>query len=236
MLVSILLLTLQTTPGYVPATWLRLPESDPSERAVFADFIGVSGPVEVSCKVPPSGVPEACRAEADPEGLGLERVALAAMRSARFTPATQDGHPVESDVVFLFRNTPAKLPPPEGPAPTAEALVLATRIANRMSDRIEQSGRLVADVAADRRDIVQDWIDEVLPFDRQALVDRIAGRFARVLTIDQLRNLDAGLPPGGEWPSWERFNGADYRDVRQADAGAELRRRYCSAYDCDAAD
>ena len=204
-----------------------------SERAIFADFIGLSARVTLECEVTETGSAQDCGlVDSVPAGAGFERVAMASAATMRFSPKVVDGLPVASRIrVPLTFRAPPPFPPYHGdePAPeTVEALLPLARFIVAEGG----SGRIVADVDDDRRAEVQGWIDEVLPADPEGDARRIALRFARTLTPEQVQDIAAGRRPSGELPDFETLNGAEAPDPRLIAAGQELKRRYCAAYDC----
>jgi hypothetical protein len=207
--------------------------AQPSGRTIFADFIGLPGRVILACNVPVSGALENCKVvSATPEGVGYERLALEGAATARMSPKLVGGKPTPTTVRFGMNFPVAEdFPPYTGPEPSEEAIALARPLAEQ-NLRKQGYARIVADVAADRQALVQSWIDELLPPDPEQEVRRFSLRFARTLTLEQLRNINAGKPPGGVLPDFRTFNGADYPDPKQIAAGKELRRRYCAKFDC----
>ncbi len=234
MILSLLLLFAQTAApdaATVNPEWIKQPE--PSGRTIFADFIGLPGKVTLDCQLPVSGIPEDCKVVSTiPEGVGYERVALGGVSTGRLSPKLVAGHPTPTRVRFTMTFPAAPpFPPYVGPEPSEEVMALARPIAERIV-RGQASGRIVADVAPDRQAVVQSWIDELLPADPEGEARGLSLRFARTLSLEQLRNLNAGLPPGGNLPDFRTLNGAQSPDPKLIRAGDELRRRYCAAYDC----
>lgn len=215
----------------VPVQVLSSAETD--QRTIFADFIGLSARIIVECDVTSFGLPEDCVvAEATPAGAGFERVALSSAASLKLSPQLEDGKPVAAKVsIPLTFRSRDPFPPYEGAEPDAETVNALLPFARR----IVASGvpvSVVADVAQDRRAVVQGWIDELLPPDPDGDALRIARRFGRVLTPIQVQEVAAGRRPSGSLPDWETLNSADHSDPRLQSAAHELRRRYCAEYDC----
>ncbi|ATQ43248.1 hypothetical protein CSW64_12880 [Caulobacter mirabilis] len=223
----------QSAPATTDANPKWIQHADASGRTIFADFIGLPGQVTLLCELPVSGRLENCTvASATPEGVGHEAVALDAAKTARMSPKIVGGEATPTTVRFTM-NFPeaAPFPPYKSPEPSDEALALARPIAARILAG-QGSGRIVADVAADRQALVQSWIDELLPVDSEADLRRVSLQLARTMTTEQLTNIAAGKPPGGTVPDFVTLNAAQDPDPRRTAAADELRRRYCAQFDC----
>jgi hypothetical protein len=172
-----------------------------------------------------------CEATATPEGIGYERIALEWVRMARMRPYRENGQPIALVVNFdVSFPIPEAWPDYTGPEPSDE---MVAEIRSDLTDSMRQAARagcIVADVAPDRQAIVQAWIDELVPCDGDAAEERVARRIGRVILSRQATGLtgEALRRPA----SFEEINSADSIDPAIAAAGAELRARYCDAYDC----
>lgn len=233
MILSLLMLLAQAAPDAVNAapTWIK--PAEPTGRTIFADFIGLPGKVTLDCHLPTYGIPEDCRViSAVPEGAGYERVAVGGASTGLLSPKLVDGRPTPTRVQLIMTFPAAPdFPPYTGPEPSEEAIALARPIAKERV-RLQASGRIVADVAPDRQVLVQSWLDELLPPDPEAEIEQMSLQLARVLSLEQMRNINAGRPPGGVLPDFRTLNGAQFPDPKLIKAADELRRRYCAAYDC----
>lgn len=232
MSLGLLLLLFQAAPQAADAapTWL---EPAQPGRTIFADFIGLHAKVGLLCDLPVSGQLENCTVvSAIPEGAGYEDVALEGAKNAKLTPKITGGKPVPTTIRFTMNFPETEpFPPYTGPAPSEEAMALARPIAAHVL-RSQGSGKIVADVASDRRALVQSWIDETLPPNPEGDLQRVTLQFARVMTLEQLKNMNAGRAPGGTPPDFVTLNAAQDPDPRLIKASAELRERYCAQFDC----
>lgn len=234
MILSLLLLFAQgAAPVAATAdpTWIK--PIEPTGRTIFADFIGLPGQVTLDCLLPTFGIPEDCKiVSAVPEGAGYERLAVGAASTGRMSPKLVNGRPtpVRVRIKLSFPVAP-DFPPYAGPEPSEEAIALARPIAEERVRR-QASGRIVADVAPDRQVVVQSWIDELLPPNPEAEIEKMSLQLARVLSLEQMRNINAGRSPGGVLPDFRTLNGAQFPDPNLIAAAEELRRRYCGLYDC----
>ncbi len=212
----------------------RLVSIEPStERTIFADFIGLSGRVVLDCDLLPTGILENCVVQdAVPTDAGFERLALANSSHLRYSPQLEGGKPIGTDVTvpFVFKARPS-FDPYVGAEPSQDAIAALKPLA-RFIVAGGGSGRIVADLPEDRRAKVQAWIDELLPIDPEAEVVRIAKRYARTLTTEQIEAIAARRQPPGELPDFETLNSADFLDPAMEAAADELKRRYCAEYDC----
>ena len=205
----------------------------------FAALLETPGWARVECWVEADGHPFVCQIVGEsPRGLGFGSAARVIIASARVGVSRIDGRPVPTTI-----STNVRFRPPEvrsawdGPEPSTSQLALALELVSSMPEAFPTNYRdmMMDGLDFDRREVVGPWIDELLPMDREEALRIQALQIARLFSEDDLRRIRAGEPV--EAPSPEAFQAACPEPTpREVAAIAELRRRYCSRYDCEVAD
>lgn len=220
-----------------PTTWLEPPSVTPDDYPRFASIVGITGEVQVACRVSIDGRPMGCRAvSARPSGLGFEPIAVEIVERGRLSPARDKSGPVESDfsvrVPFSISSDPFTAPAWEGPEPSPAQRAAGETYARRaiLDPAYRSDARWgLQDLPTEMRDTVRGWTDELF---REDLSFRtLSMSMARVLARRGLDRFPSEKP--ADWSDWvAELSSAksDYFDAKAANA--ELRRRYCARYDC----
>lgn len=216
--------------GRIDPTWARQPTAEgyPS----LAGFLELPGDVMLQCYVSRPGPPEDCEVKsASPEGLGFEAFALRSALNGRLTPKLVEWKPQpRAPIRFTMRFRMRETPPYSGPQPTDEAMALAREYI-RVVSVADDPPCVIVDVAEDRRARVQSWVDELLPCGSEAFTYAETLRVARLLTVAQLAELNAGKSIK-ELVSREQFFSTDMNTEELTKVRDELVARYCALYEC----
>jgi hypothetical protein len=217
-----------------PPSWISAP------RATMPDFAGlmqIEGDVDLRCQVTVAGQLEACEVlSVRPDGLGFRNAALASTGDAELTPRMVGGVPQQSETRFTIRfrvpdwDFVEPIIPYTGPPPAPRALDLARQFIRTTGYVVTEAPRPVVDVEVDRRDNVQAIVDSIYPSPEE-INERTAVLLTRILGEDDLQRLVAGEPVRNP-PADELLSAASSDLVNPFAWRAEIRARYCAAYDC----
>ncbi|MET4683596.1 TonB family protein [Brevundimonas faecalis] len=212
-------------------SWREPPRSSSTDHPIFAHNLNISGSALVHCTVSDGGIATNCQIlEEAPSGLGFGTAAINVVQRARLNPRRVDGMAIQASIETRvnFKTPPAlqgeSVPVWTGPEPTADQIAAAlerTKIVG-VKPSFHQLG--VDDLPEDRREIVRAWVEELFP--NQDAVEQYTA-----LAMARLQAKQTSLGATGYRPSPEDFLLAIGRP-EVAVAKAELKRRYCAAYDC----
>ena len=219
-------------PGAVitnPA-WIRRPQPD---MPALPLILGLAGQVDMVCNVGPDGTIADCDTHADPEGVGFEEAARAAIPLARLRPRMVDGAGSMATVSFTVSFQPEelmRLPAYEGHEPSPE---LTTLVAGSMREAtyVDAFGDLVVDrLSPDERVRLTPILRAAFIEHRRNWIDAQALAIARNLPESARATLAAGRYPDApaEW------NESAFDQVREIELRiyARARELYCASYAC----
>jgi len=178
-----------------------------------------------------------------PEGLGFKDAAVQVVRTGIIRPRTVDGVPVPATFrVSVDFGLGEELPPPPpytGPKPTPRAMSLAAQLsaetfaAHPMPEPWAEDLR---GLAADRREIVLGWLNELFPHDPTELQRLLTLGIARTISQKDLETWSqTGQLPSSVTPAMALEAAGDLVEDR-TEAWTELRRRFCARWDCGPSD
>jgi hypothetical protein len=236
----------QTTPTVQPARWLNPPSSDAAADFMpgFANMLAVDGYVTLTCEVEHVGPPENCAvARESPTGLGFGEAALKIAQLGVLRPRLVDGKAVRAEISFSlpFMAYPLVLDPPRpytGPAPSEAALTFARDLVRRDLLQIKKlnDAGMYDGLSPERIEVVRPWIDELFHVPDERIVNDLGLAMARVMTMGELASYQTdGVPALLRMQSMEDLMEAASSDlftVKEGLALRELRRRYCTAFEC----
>ncbi|CAN5377915.1 hypothetical protein BH09PSE1_BH09PSE1_12520 [soil metagenome] len=226
----------------VNPSWARPPSGDLLDEPMppFAMLIEVDGDVVLECRtLAQVGAPQNCEVvSTSVTGLGFEAKALEMATTGLINPRTVDGVPQPGRFRFRtrFRAEDVKPQPYAGPPPTAERLRLARAFVDRIDVPVGEDlcPSMFPELEPVRRQRVQRWSCELFPFDAEREKARYALFLARILTESELKTAVATGTIPREEPGVVEFDKAssDFEYPGHDVHAAELRARYCEAYDC----
>lgn len=203
----------------------------------FATLMGLSGRVTVSCRIEADGHPYLCDvADETPRGLGFGAAARVIVASGEIKAARLSGsvvtRTIRSNVFFALPEDDLPFGNWTGPEPSASRLALARQMVGRMPYRPEVPDQMDG-LDFDRRQIVGEWIDELMPRDPARENEVLVIQLARLFDEDELRRIGDGQPV--DIPSEQEFLAA-CPDPTPSELAAieELKRRYCARWECGA--
>ncbi|CAN5354954.1 hypothetical protein BH10PSE1_BH10PSE1_18610 [soil metagenome] len=245
-MITAVLVTAALAQGVVvnPA-WVTTPSGEMLEEAMppFATLISVDAHVTLECRtLIRVAAPQDCEVVSTTvRGMGFEAKALETAMTGLIAPRAVNGFPKPGHIRFTvhFRAEDWKAVAPRpyvGPEPSAERLRLARTFVDlyhppRPDDLYAE---LYPELEPIRRARVQRWVRELFPLDEERERTRAALFLARLLSEADLKTAVAtGVIPR-ERPGNAEFEKAasDFGDPRYEAQAAELRARYCAAYDC----
>ena len=222
-------------------SWARPPDSDVTSDLMpgFAQQLDLRGWARVRCYQETDGHPYNCRVvEERPHGLGFGAAARVIVASGELRLGRVAGIPTpgEMQTTVRFRvQDETDENAWSGPEPSEIQLKLARQIVDRAYEEGEpEEDDSLDGLDFDRRAVVQAWVDELFVQVRAERREAHVLQLARLASESDLRRLLAGdyVSP----PDMDRFESA-YPESKAAKAAtAELRRRYCERYSCDASD
>lgn len=222
-----------------PPSWRTAPDPNLAGELMpgLAGLMGISGRATVRCLAVGDGRPSRCHvADERPAGLGFGSAARLVVASGEVRAARSDGRIVTSWINSTVNFTAFDLDQPvrqwTGPEPSEEGLALARRVVKTdLAAHLPTVDELIAGLDFDRRALVRNWIEELLPGLEATNRDAPAIQLARLLTPEQLRTILAGgdVPT----PDYETYEAA-FQDVSAEELIAlrELRRRFCERWSC----
>ena len=225
-----------------PATnWARTPDPEVTSDLMpgFAAQLDLRGWAIVRCYQETDGHPYNCRVvEERPQGLGFGSAARVVVASGELRLGRVAGIPMPGEVQARVRfrvEDEADEGGWSGPEPSEIQLKLARQIVDRAyEDGEPEEDNFLDGLDYDRRAVVQAWVDELFVEVRAERREALVLQLARLASESDLRRLLAGdyVSP----PDMDRFESA-YPESKAAKAAvAELRRRYCERYSCDASE
>ncbi len=222
-------------------SWARAPDPEVTFKLMpgFAARLDVQGWARVRCYQETDGHPYDCEvAEERPHGLGFGAAARVVVASGELRLGRIAGVPQPSEMQTTVRfrvEEEAEEDRWSGPEPSEIQLKLARKIVDRADAAgLIEDEALLDGLEYDRQAVVQAWIDELFVEVKAERREALALQLARVVSEGDLRRLLAGehVSP----PDMEAFKAAFPESESAKAATAELRRRYCERYDCDAGD
>lgn len=256
MLIALVLMAMQATtqsapprvPAFEPPYWRSPPPADAASRYSprFANSIGVEGYVLLVCEVERVGPPDTCEvASESPTGLGYGAAALKIAQLGVLEPRHVDGKPSRGSLMFglpFLPQTPVPAPsrPYKGPAPSDLALIIGR--AEARDGLVEFRRQMEVDfyggLDPDRIAVVRPWVEELFPVDEARFVEDIGLAYARIYAMTDMEGrMIRGEPvPNLDQDAMQALMDSATSDIQRpkdAAAIAELRRRYCRAFDCE---
>ena len=223
----------------VNPSWLEAPQPSYDDYPPFAWMIGVNARVDVECMSNAQGVVKDCRVTREtPYGLGFGAAALAIVPRGRLSPRSVDGVPTASAIALSlpFSTNPRVRTPPKAwrePEPSPAHLAAADAYVSSVGDwPVLSFAPVVQSLAEDRREIVLRWLTDVLPNAEQSRKIFVRA-LARTVPQTTLNRWASGTFDEKDFQLFADIQLAvdDQFDLNAAEI--ELRRRYCSRYDCD---
>lgn len=198
---------------------------------VFAHNLNISGSATLQCSAFVGGVASECLViDETPFGLGFGAAALKAIQGMPLDPQRIDG--LAEGAAFKL-HIPFSTPPLSsrdeastwsGPEPTSEQLATALRQVKVVGVEPFTRWLNIDDLAEDRRETVRAWVEDLLP-DQEGTEAIMALAVARLMLQKAARG-ETGFNPAPE----EFMVAMGTPEIESAKA--ELKRRYCEAYDC----
>lgn len=229
-----------------PPRWLNPPQ--PGASPGFAGLIGVNGRVTLGCRVARQGLPENCRVlDASPDSLGFEDAAMEIAATGVARPRIVNGEPVPSEIQFTVRFVPESNEesdqgsPYLGPEVSPRAIELGKLIATENAASIirDIADGMLKGLAADRRPIVESWLNELGILNAETLINDYGIMLARLtIEADLEANVASGTPPGRESPTEDEWDAVSVDLVHpEYDLlWARVRERYCAVWSCTVRD
>lgn len=231
----------EDNPVTKPPAWVVHPIPSPDQYPKFASIIGLDGKVNVACDVTVEGRPLNCVVnEAIPAGAGFEDIAIQIVEAARLTPAQTAKGPVEAQIAT---NINFSLMPPEaepvwagGPKPTAAQLIGAQEVVRRYRQlgwnqtQMVDEGFGLAELTPQRRHTIRPWVLELFASDYSD--EGRARSMALVLAQRGLDRLPTTKPDDWDTVWFPQLRAASSLGFDREGAVAEIKRRYCAAFDC----
>ncbi|MBN9478752.1 MAG: energy transducer TonB [Bordetella sp.] len=217
--------------------WVVPPQVDEGDYPAFAAYLGVSGSVSLECVATPQGSPENCLIKAErPTGLGFGDAAKRIILRHRLTPRRVNGVATPSKFVvslpFIAEDQDEgetdEVPAWSGPEPSPALVENARRVvaAVGIPSLTERLG--LEELSQDRRAAVLSWAEELFPSD-EALAETIALGMARLWAKETTDRFILGENAPSITP---QDTVSAFPKLDSAAIDAEMRRRYCAAYDC----
>ncbi|MDQ1154977.1 hypothetical protein [Brevundimonas sp. SORGH_AS_0993] len=203
----------------------------------FATWLGIGGSATLQCRADEDGHPFNCRVIAEsPPGLGFGAAARLVAASGTIRAARSGERIVGGSFRTRVNFTVEAFPSAPGrqsslPAPTPEVLALARQVVSGADDPTEESWDRLDGLDHDRRAVVSAWIDELMPFSEADLKEVRAVQLTHLFSERDLKRILRGEKVST--PTQEAFMASIPAETpRELDALKELRRRYCSRYEC----
>ncbi len=228
--------------------WSRPPDGDLVSALYpgFARNLGVSGWAEVQCFLEEDGHPFNCRVnDEEPKGLGFGAAARLVVASGQLRTGRLNGAPVpgtaRSVVRFRVEDMEDEVSSWNGPEPTPRTLQLAREIVEqRVSEWQEEYAEDTFDgLDYDRRLIVQQWMNELLPGLEERRVARVITQMARLFDDVQLKAMLSGDTEHVTFEAItpDHFNSAYPTPSPDEEAAfEEVKARYCQRFSCVASE
>lgn len=227
----------------VNPTWASMPDGEAMAAAYpeFASIIGLEGDVTLRCRVAVDGSLSLCRAlVVVPGGVGFDRAGLDLAPRFRVNPRQVGGEATKSSVQFTirFRLEPVEAPPPwTGPEPEPSHLAAVETMFEKVK---AYSGPMPTwdvegvdlQVDPDRDAAVRAMIHQVEQEWREKSEAAAALAFARLLTPEQLSDIEAGRRWPAEPPEPLLSQAGDVIAEVTAGMEARLKQLYCARFDC----
>lgn len=215
--------------------WLERPVPQPDDYPALARDLRIDGYAEVFCQANPQGIPINCRAgSARPAHMGFETAAVRLVQRARLKVDAAETPQDFSIKVPFNAGAAADLSDYDGPEPNQAQLAAGRQRATAMMRNARAlKFRIAAAWNVDQmpdemRKTITQWLDELAPSlaqERQS----VAMGAARLLAIRGLQQFPETQP--SDWESWRR-DILRFQPLKAEPMLAELRQRYCAAYDC----
>ncbi|SJM53211.1 Ferric siderophore transport system, periplasmic binding protein TonB [Brevundimonas diminuta 3F5N] len=219
--------------------WVVPPQVDGDDYPIFAAYLGVNGSVSLECMVTPQGSPANCLVQEErPTGLGFGDAAKRIILRHRLTPRRVNG--VATPAKFVVRlpftadyddpeNAAAPpITPWDGPEPSAPQLANAREVIEAVGIPPVAERLGLDELPESRRAAIQAWAAELFPPDAD-LAEVMALGMARLWAKEALDRFVLGTeaPQITEAEANAAYAGPDFTAI-----DAEMKRRYCAAYDC----
>lgn len=219
--------------------WVVPPQVDEDDYPIFAAYLGVSGSVSLECVVTPLGSPENCLIKDErPTGLGFGDAAKRIILRHRLTPRRVNG--VATPAKFVVRlpftadseeagdASAPHLTAWDGPEPSAPQLANAREVIEAIGIPSVAQRLGLEELPESRRTAVQSWATELFPSDAE-LAEVMALGMARLWAKAAMDRFVLGTeaPQITKAEVLVAYSGPDFRAI-----DAEMKRRYCAAYDC----
>lgn len=220
--------------------WSRPPSPELASDLLpgFANGIGVSGSALIECRLFDDGHPFRCRVVSESvPGLGFGAAARLVVASGELRTRRIDGQPtqgmVRTNVSFMTPTVSERGKTWAGRQPTLEGLRLARQVVDKMEDEeLPTTESMMDGLDYDRRAVVRPWIEELITPSRERLREVRTVQLARLFSEQALHGMLVGKYPVA--PNEEELlDACPEWTPKEAAAVAELRRRYCSRYQCE---
>lgn len=219
-------------------TWSSAPSGDlVSELSPrFANMLGIGGTARIECRVSADGHPFVCRTISETHhGLGFGAAGRLIVASGVIRAERQNGRPISglfrTNVNFIapnFEDWPSRW---RGPTPSATAMALAGRIVSSSKINDFPLDDQLDGLDFDRRSIVQEWMNELMPVTAAERHNAQTLQLARLFSEKDLQRILDG--ENVDLPSADRLAEAcPELTERQIKAWREIRVRYCTRYEC----
>lgn len=228
-------------PVIKPPAWLVRPAPTPDQYPKFASIIGLHARIKVACDVTAQGRPMNCAVEeAMPSGAGFEDLAIEVVEAGRLSPAETAQGPTESRIALSINfSLQPQTPDPlwaGGPEPTAAQIEGGWVVVRRFRQlgftqaRMVDEGFGLVELTPHRRQVIRPWVIELFPADYTD--EGRARSMSRVLAQRGLDRLPDAQPD--DWATaWvPQLRAAAAIGFDREAALAELKRRYCEAFEC----
>lgn len=225
--------------------WVRAPE--PADVAKYTphlpNLLGLSGRVSLSCETSlVEGTPQNCKIlNAVPPGMGFEQAGRLIAATGIIRPPVIGGETVRAPFNFSIRFEVAPIPSTDlnnrysGPEPAPESLALARILVLEQQEEFFSADwtDLIDQLDDDRKEIVSEWLYELLPIDPQRAIDEATIQVARSVPLKQLRRYisDGATPSQTSVEAWDAAGvGLEGNDLNPR--VRELLARYCARWPC----
>lgn len=219
--------------------WVVPPQVDGDDYPIFAAYLGVNGSVSLECMVTPQGSPENCLVQDErPTGLGFGDAAKRIILRHRLTPRRVNGVATPAKFVVRLPFTadfeepedagPLPTTPWTGPEPSAPQLANAREVIEAVGIPSVAERLGPDELPESRRTAIQAWATELFPPDAE-LAEALALGMARLWAKEAMDRFVLGTeaPQITEAEARAAYGEPDFTAI-----DAEMKRRYCAAYDC----
>lgn len=225
--------------------WVREPDPDDVVKYTphLPSLLGLNGQVSLRCEAAVvEGRPENCKViNAFPPGMGYEEAARLVAATGVVRPAVIGGETLRTTFISSISFKVAPIPSTDlndrytGPEPGPESLALARILVLEQQDQYYSPDwkNLIDQLDDDRKEIVSEWLDELLPIDPQRAIEEGTIQVARSVPLKHLRRYisDGAAPPQTSVEVWDAAGvGLEGNDLNPR--VRELLARYCARWPC----